>query len=335
MNLELYETRITIKEGPMKKRWLMVGVLVFALFWVAIDTSMAQEEVKIGYLSIVLSLPTFVALEKGYFQEQGLKVAATPFESGTIITDALVTGRIDVNAGSAIIGHWLLEQNMPGTYKIFMMYGARTVPQDNTMALMVAKDSPLKGVADLKGKRMGTFPGIASLALAKAVLRNSFDPDKEITLIEIPPGNIVQTLAAGQIDAYFAPEPFGMIAEAKGVGRRLVKSPLLLLNLKTGIPGGPFAFNSKFLKEKPLVAKKVKAAYYKSMDFIQTHEVEARKFLAKYTNLPEPFAMKIPFEFWTKVEQYDKSLGQPYFELLRKEGLFQKHVDTSQLFYQE
>jgi NitT/TauT family transport system substrate-binding protein len=317
-----------------KKCWIVAG-LIFVFFFVALNTSMAQEEVKIGYLSIVLSLPTFVAVEKGYFQEQGLKVAATPFESGTIITDALVTGRIDVNAGSAIIGHWLLEQNMPGTYKIFIMYGARTVPQDNTMALMVAKDSPLKGVADLKGKRMGTFPGIASLALAKAVLRNFFDPDKEITLIEIPPGNIVQTLAAGQIDTYFAPEPFGMIAEAKGVGRRLVKSPLLLLNLKTGIPGGPFAFNSKFLKEKPLVAKKVKAAYYKSMDFIQTHEVEARKFLVKYTNLPEPFAMKIPFEFWTKVEQYDKSLGQPYFELLRKEGLFQKHVDTSQLFYQE
>ena len=61
-----------------------------------------------------------------------------------------------------------------------------------------------QGMMDLKGKRVGTFPGIASVALAKAVLRNSFDPDKEITLIEVPPGNIVQALAAGQIDAYFA-----------------------------------------------------------------------------------------------------------------------------------
>jgi len=317
-----------------KKCWIVVG-LVFVFFFVAMNTSMAQEEVKIGYLGFVLALPTFVALEKGYFQEQGLKVTTTLFESGTIITDALVAGRIDVQTGSAIIGHWLLEQNIPGTYKIFIMYGNRAVLQDNTMALMVAKDSPLKGVADLKGKRMGTFPGIASLALAKAILRNAFDPDKEITLIEVPPGNIVQALAAGQIDAYFAPEPFGMIAEAKGVGRPLVKNPLLLLNIKTGIPGAPFSFNSKFIKEKPLVAKKVKAAYYKAVDFIYSNETEARKFLPKYTNLPEPFAMKIPFEYWTKVEQYDKTWGQPYFELLRKEGLFQKHVDTSKLFYQE
>ena len=319
----------------MKKKWLVVGILVFAVMCLTLNRSMAQEEVKIGYLPFVLALPTFVALEKGYFQEQGLKVTATLFESGTIITDALVAGRIDVQTGSAIIGHWLLEQNIPGTYKIFIMYGNRAVLQDNTMALMVAKDSPLKEITDLKGKRMGTFPGIASLVLAKAVLRSSFDPDKEITLIEVPPGNIVQALAAGQIDAYFAPEPFGMIAEAKGVARRLIKSPLLLLNLKTGIPGAPFSFNSKFIKEKPLVAKKVKAAYYRAVDFIYSNEAEARKFFPKYTNLPEPFAMKITWEHWVKVEEYNKTWGQPYFELLRKEGLFQKHVDTSQLFYQE
>jgi NitT/TauT family transport system substrate-binding protein len=264
----------------MKRKWLVVMVLMFSVTILSVNRSMAQEEVKIGYLSIVLSLPTFVAVEKGYFQEQGLKVAATPFESGTIITDALVSGRIDVNAGSAIIGPWLAEQNMPGTYKIFIIYGARKVPQDNTMALIVAQNSPLKGIVDLKGKRMGTFPGIASLALAKAVLRDSLDPDKDITFIEIPPGNIVQALAGGQIDAYFAPEPFGMIGEAKGVGRRLVKSPLLLLNLKTGIPGGPFAFNSKFLKEKPLVAKKVKAAYYKAVNlFIRMRQRQENSFL--------------------------------------------------------
>ena len=319
----------------MKRQWLLVLVFLFSVTTLSPNYSMAQDEVKIGYLGFVLALPTFVALEKGYFQEQGLKVTSTLFESGTIITDALVTGRVDVQTGSAVIASWLAEQNMPGTYKIFIMYGNREVLEDNTMALMVAKDSPLKGIMDLKGKRLGTFPGIASMAMAKAILRNSFNPDKEITIIEVPPGNIVQALAAGQIDAYFAPEPFGMIGEAKGVARRLIKSPLLLLNLKTGIPGAPFTSNSKFIKEKPAVAKKVKAAYYKAVDFIYSNETEARKFLPKYTNLPEPFAMKIPWENWVKVEEYNKTLGQPYFEAFKREGLFQKDVDTSRLFYQE
>jgi len=319
----------------MRKQWLSVLVILSLVTIFSPNHSMAQDEVKIGYLGFVLALPTFVALEKGYFQEQGLKVTATLFESGTIITDALITGRVDVQTGSAIIASWLAEQNMPGTYKIFIMYGNRDVLEDNTMALMVAKDSPLKGIMDLKGKRMGTFPGIASMAMAKAILRNSFNPDKEITITEVPPGNIVQALAAGQIDAYLSPEPFGMIGEAKGVARRLIKSPLLLLNLKTPIPGAPFTFNSKFIKEKPLVAKKVKAAYYKAVDFIYSNETEARKFLPKYTNLPEPFAMKIPWENWVKIEKFNKASCQPYFEVFKREGLFQKDVDTSKLFYEE
>jgi len=316
----------------MRRRWLVVFLIVPALL--AVNRSMAQEEVKIGYLTLVMSLPTFVALEKGYFQEQGLKVVNTPFQSGTLIVDALVAGRIDVNAGSAIVAHWLAEQNLPGTFRIFVVYGP-TEPKDNTFILAVAKDAPFKEMKDLRGKRVATFPGIASLTLAKAVLRPYFDPDKEVTLIEIPPGNIVQALAAGQIDAYFTPEPFGMIAVAKGVGRYLVKHPVLSLNLKTGYPGGAFTFNSKFLKDRPLVARKVKAAIDKGVDFINANGPEARKFLIKYANLPEPFAMKIPFDPWYKAEQYNKSYGQPYFDLLKREGLFQKDIDTTQLYYKE
>ncbi|MGZ3614691.1 MAG: ABC transporter substrate-binding protein, partial [Thermodesulfobacteriota bacterium] len=61
----------------MEKPWLVGLVLVFSVMIVSPNPSMAQEEVKIGYLGFVLALPTFVALEKGYFQEQGLKVTGT------------------------------------------------------------------------------------------------------------------------------------------------------------------------------------------------------------------------------------------------------------------
>jgi NitT/TauT family transport system substrate-binding protein len=318
----------------MRKKWLVVLVFLFLVTVLFPNHPMAQEEVKIGYLTIVMGLPTYVALEKGFFQEQGLKVVNTPFEAGTLLSDAMVTGRIDVSAANSILPHWLAEQNLPGTFKVFLVYGS-TGPEDNVFILTVAKDAPFKEIKDLKGKKVATFPGVQSVALAKAVLRPYFDPDKDVIMTEVSPGNIVQALAAGQIDAYFAPEPLGMIAVAKGVGRYLVKHPCRSLNLTAGHPGGAFTFNSKFLKEKPLVAKKVKIAIYKGVDFINTNEQEARKFLVKYANLPEPFAMKIPLDTWTKVEQFNKSSAQAYFELWEKEGLFKKHIDTTQLYYQE
>jgi hypothetical protein len=45
--------------------------------------------------------------------------------------------------------------------------------------------------------------------------------------------------------------------------------------------------------------------------------------------------MKIPLDTWVKVEKFNKSDAQPYFEVLKREGLFQKHIDTTQLYYQE
>ncbi len=324
------------KDGSdfVNRKWLVVLILFVTLTSLIGSPSQAQEEVRIGYLNVVPSLPTFVALEKGFFQEQGLRVNATSFESGTLIVDALVAGRVDVNAMSSITSYWLVEQNLPGTFKIFLVYGAKE-SRDATFVVMVEKNSSLHGVMDLKEKKIGVFPGITSLALAKAALRKSFDPNKDVTFVEIPPGNIVQALASGQIDAYFTPEPFGMMGVARGVARYLVKSPLSSLDLKMGIIGGAFVFNSKFLKEKPLVAKKVKDAIYKGVDFIQANEMEARKYLVKYANLPEPFAMKIPLENWIKIEQFNKASGQPYFDVLKKEGLFQKDLDTSKLYYQE
>jgi hypothetical protein len=79
----------------------------------------------------------------------------------------------------------------------------------------------------------------------------------------------------------------------------------------------------------------VKVAIDKGVDFVNTNELEARKFLVKYTNLPEHFAMKIPLDTWVKVEKFNKWDAQPYFEVLKREGLFQKHIDTTQLYYQE
>ncbi len=312
------------------KKMVMVALLVSLLM--AAGQALSAEKVKIGHLAVVPSLPTYVAMEKGFFTEQGLQVELIPFQSGTDIIDALVAGRIDADCMSAITGNWFAAQTVPDRFKIFLVYAADS-NVDNTMAVVVKKDSPLKDLKGLKGKKVGTFPGATSVALAKAIIRKKTDPDKVI-FTEVPPPNMIQALAAGQIDAYFSPEPFGMIAVYQGIGRYLIKSPCTLLGLKKGIVGGAFSFSAKFLQERPEVAKKVKAAIEKGADFIKTNEQEARGFLPKYTPLPPPVAARIPFEKWIKIKDLDKKAPQLYFDVLYKEGAYQNKVDTTALYYE-
>ncbi len=312
----------------------MIGVLIFIGMIFSPVFSFSGEEIQIGYLPVSMSLPTFVALEKGFFNEKELNVKATQFVSGTLIMDALITGRIDVNAGSASVGHWMVESNMPGMFKIFLIYGTEN-EWDNTFPIIVKKEAPYQTLLDLKGKKVGTFPGITSIALSKAIFRKFLDPEKEIIFVEIPPQNMIDALAAGSVDAVFTPEPFGIIGVSKGIARYLVKSPHQALQLKKGVLGGVFSFNTKFLQTKPEVAKKMKAIFEKSVDFIRSNEMEARRYLAKYANMPEPIAQKIPLEKWFKIGEFDLTMGQPYFNVLMREGLFKKSVDTTQLYYRD
>jgi len=337
MNLQLAREgflRNGARHGCDLKQILRRGLVSGLLFiLMTAGSALGEGKVKIGYLRLTISVPTFVAAEKGLFEQAGLKVELTPFESGTLIVSALIAGRIDANCSSATTGYWFAEQSTPGQFKIFLGYGTPS-RKNPTFVAIVKKDSPIKELRDLKGKRVGTFPGASSVELARAIIRTQMDPEGVI-FQEVPPTILISALAAGQIDAFFAPEPVGMIAISQGIGRHLVEEPLGLLGLERGFIGGAFGFSAQFIKQNPMLAKKVKAIYYKAVDLIDKDRNAVRPLLPKYTGLSEAIAMKIPLQSWMKVETLDKEATQQYFDLLYKEGAYKKRIDTTKLYYED
>jgi len=312
---------------------ILVAALLMILLLMTTGAGFAEEKIKIGYMPIAMSLPTFVAVEKGLFEQNGLKAELTPFESSTLIIGALIAGRIDAICCCGIPGLWFAEQSAPDQFKIFLTYGASSL-KNPSFVVLVKKDSPLKDLKDLKGKRVGTSPpGASSVALARAIIRTQMDP-ASIVFQEVPPTILVSALAAGQIDAFFAPEPLGMMAISQGIGRQLVEEPEVLLGLEKGFAGAGFAFSAQFLKQNPTLAKRVKKIYYNAVDLIDRNRNAYRPLLTKYLDLPEPYAMNIPLTNWMKIESLDKEATQSYFDILYKEGAYKRKVDTTKLYYE-
>jgi len=312
---------------------ILVVALLMILLPMTTEVGFAEEKIKIGYMPIAMSLPTFVAVEKGLFEQNGLKAELTPFESSTLIIGALIAGRIDAICCCGIPGLWFAEQSTPDQFKIFLTYGASSL-KNPSFVVLVKKDSPLKDLKDLKGKRVGTSPpGASSVALARAIIRTQMDP-ASIVFQEVPPTILVSALAAGQIDAFFAPEPLGMMAISQGIGRQLVEEPEVLLGLEKGFAGAGFAFSAQFLKQNPTLAKRVKKIYYNAVDLIDRNRNAYRPLLTKYLDLPEPYAMNIPLTNWMKIESLDKEATQSYFDILYKEGAYKRKVDTTKLYYE-
>ena len=119
------------------------------------------------------------------------------------------------------------------------------------------------------------------------------------------------------------------------MGRDLVKEPLGLLGIKEGFAGAAYGFSTQFIKENPEQAKRVKAAFYKAADLIAKDKDALRPLLVKYLGLTEPVAMKVPLQYWIKIEKLNKKSTQKYFDLLYKEGAFKQWVDTTKLYYED
>ena len=119
----------------------------------ALGRAQAAPKIRIGYWPVAAGLPFFAAIEKGYFKEAGLDVEPLKFAGAQQVMEAMLSGRSDGSSngtGSANLAIGEIAQ--PGLFKIFA-----TNPSNAKYVLeefIVPKDSPVKTMADLKGKRV-------------------------------------------------------------------------------------------------------------------------------------------------------------------------------------
>ena len=138
----------------------------------SIVRAQSTPKIRIGFWPVASALPFFVAIEKGYFKEADLEVEALKFASAQQVMDAMLSGRAEGSSnGTASVVLAIGEIAQPGLFKIFC-----TNPTNAKYVLdefIVAKDSPIKTLAELKGKRVACGPGIQNVTLAKVMLERA------------------------------------------------------------------------------------------------------------------------------------------------------------------
>ena len=153
-----------------RRKVLQTGAAVLGVMGMpAIVRAQAAPKIRIGYWPIAAGLPFYAAIELGYFKEAGLDVEPLKFAGAQQVMEAVLSGRSDGTAngtGSANIAIGELAQ--PGTFKIFCANPSNVKNVLDEVIVPVA--SPAKVMADLKGKRIGSGPGIQNVTLAKTIL---------------------------------------------------------------------------------------------------------------------------------------------------------------------
>lgn len=329
----------TAPHSPSRRRVLraaLAGGALAAFGAPAIVRAQASPKIRIGYWPVASGLPFFAAVEKGYFKEAGLDVEAQKFASAQQVMEAMLAGRAEGSSnGTASAVLAIGEIAQPGLFKIFC-----TNPTNAKFVLdefVVPKDSAVRSIAELKGKRIGCGPGVQNMTLAKVMLERGGATG--VTVVELPIGQHVAALAAGQVDAVYTLEPTGTVGRLNGVTRTLetgVVAKYILGDAMAPWHGGAASLTSEFIRQHPDVAKKYMAAYLRGVDLVRKSPDAARPYLKGYTAIEGALTAEVPmsdYMFYNEFKPSDVAHFQKFYDLFADKGIFQKRVLVDSLLY--
>jgi NitT/TauT family transport system substrate-binding protein len=236
------------------------------------DGKFPYGEFDIAYSGSTCGSPVSIGVDKGFFEEEGVKINLVSGNTFEASRSSLAAGKIIVENGDF--------QYFPGVENgldVKLIAGLH----EGCIKILVPQDSPIRTLSDLRGKTIavdeigGTPMSVGSVAAGSV----GIDPAKEITWIPYPDDLIVQSLAKGEVDAAVAWDPFATIIE-NSEGYRV----LLDISDHPLFAGRACCFlfaSGKAVRENPGAVAATLRGYQKAVAWIGANPREAAELLVK------------------------------------------------------
>jgi NitT/TauT family transport system substrate-binding protein len=273
----------------MKRLLSSVAAAAFALW--APDASAAcdkMDKVTAVWLPIMQTTAYYVALEEKLFEKACIEIESVKMEAPNQIIDALIAERADFGPPGAAAGIAMIaESKFPGKLRIFGLQGGGIAVNRINDGLIVKPDSTIKSFADLRGKTLGHVPGIQWRTISRFMIRAAgLDPDKDVTLVDLAVAMQVPAVVGGTVDATLSLEPVGSIAVASGKAKRAMVNPVAAA-IADPFYSGASILTTKFLKERPLVARRVVDVIDRATDLVNADFEKYKTAIPNYTPIKE------------------------------------------------
>lgn len=295
----------------IRKSKIISGVVVAALVIIAGYSLFMRSESASDLPKFRLSLITWVgngpfwlAEEKGYFKDEGVKAELSIIDDTALRKSTLTKGDVDA-VGDTTVDMLTLSRDEGVPAKAVMQ-----IDYSNGADGIVATDK-FKSIQDLRGQKIAVQKNFVSEALLDYLLKKNGLSTKDVSVIDMEAGAAGAAFVSGQVDAAVTFEPWLSKAKERRGGHILASSAD-----EPGVIVDVLSVNEKYLQKNSVIVKKIMRAWFKAVDYWQNHPDEANAIMAKHYNVtPAEFRDLISGLKWPT---YQGNLN--YFGTIQKPG---------------
>ncbi len=242
---------------------------------------------NIGYQPSTHQMAFMTAYSKGMYNETlaplGIKeVKAYSFPTGAPEMQAMLAGDLDFAYVGAAPFVTAAATGLDGK----IIAAAQTQGSSVVLKTGLNYTSPV----DLKGLTIATFPAgtIQDTILRTWLKEQGLDPEKDVKIVAMGPGDATTAIMAGKVDAVFLPAPSPTTIEEAGAGKIIIHSGEMSPNHVCCV----LVASGKMIKEHPEIVAEVLRIHQQATEYNKQNWEEASGYMEEMTAMNTSVIMK-------------------------------------------
>lgn len=327
----------------MKKIIILITCIVIAVICLIFYSFYSSKEsnnltkVKVAEVThSVFYAPQYIALEKGFFKEEGLDIELTLTSGADNVMAAVLSGDADIGLSGSEATIYVYNQGEKDYIKTF----AQLTQKDGSFLVSRENIKDFK-VEDLKGKYIigGREGGMPEMTLEYALKQKGIDPKKDLTIdTSIDFASMAGAFIGGTGDFVALFEPLATKVVNEGYGYKVAQ----LGTLTDNIPYTAYNAKTSYLEKNKDTIKAFERAIQKGLDFV--HEKTSDEITTaimnqfpdtSYNDIKSAVESYKKNDTWPKNTTFTKESFDHMQNIVIEAGFLNKKVSYNDLIYGE
>nr|CEL13350.1 Hydroxymethylpyrimidine ABC transporter, substrate-binding component [Kibdelosporangium sp. MJ126-NF4]CTQ99040.1 Hydroxymethylpyrimidine ABC transporter, substrate-binding component [Kibdelosporangium sp. MJ126-NF4] len=285
-------------------------------------------KIRVSNPANVSNVPLHLAMEQGYFREEGIEIEADVDLGAGSTVEAVAGGQVDMA--------WTNTVSATGVYAKGL--GVRMVaPTDiavvDSQQVLVGRGSIARSLADLKGKKIAVLsPNTICVLSVRTELKRLGLSQDSVAFTPVAPPEHANVLSGGEVGATCTSDPFRTLM-IEQLGARPVMDASI--NEVAGYVVGGYVVSERYASQHVDKLAAFQRALFRATAYANAHPQEVRAALPRFTTVKQDVADRVIINDYVEAGDAElvRTKMQKLADVMLEYGMLEKPVTAADFLF--